>query len=51
MTERSHFKFQIQLGIRDGLHNYTLITIPALNNIWFKVGFIEHFEILLCIFC
>lgn len=42
MTERSHFKFQIQLGIRDGLHNCTLITIPGLNNLWFKVGFIEQ---------
>lgn len=42
MTERSHFKFQIQLGIRDELHNYTLITIAGLNNLWFKVGFIEQ---------
>lgn len=41
-TERSHSKFQIQLGIRDGLHNYTLITIRGLNNLWFKVGFIER---------
>lgn len=41
-TERSHSKFQIQLGIRDRLHNYTLITIRGLNNLWFKVGFIER---------
>lgn len=40
--KRSHFTFQIQLGIRDGLHNYTLITIRGMNNLWFQVEFIEQ---------